>query len=345
MPLGKDIIAQTPAVMRDFLFYMETIKGRSPRTVDSYFIDLRTFFRFLKQHKELVGTDVPFDEIPIADVDIKLIRQVTLSDVYEFMYFITKERGNSAATRARKVSCLKSFFKYLTVNANLLEQNPIKDLEVPATKKSMPKYLSLEESLELLNHVVDDGYYERDFCMLTLFLNCGMRLSELVGINLSDLSDNTVRITGKGNKERIVYLNQACLDAIQRYIVVRNRNLTEIKDREALFLSRLGTRISRRRVQQIVERTLQNAGLSNQGLSTHKLRHTAATLMYQYGGVDIRVLSEILGHEHVSTTEIYTHVSNKQMEEASAKSPLAGVQMPRRKTVPKAPSQKDDNKD
>lgn len=345
MPLDKSILAQTPTVMRDFLFYMETIKGRSPRTVDSYFIDLRTFFRFLKLHRDLVAADVPFDDIPIDDVDIDFIRSVTLSDVYEFMYFITKERGNSATTRARKVSCLKSFFKYLTVNANLLEQNPIKDLEIPAIKKSMPKYLTLEESLELLNHVVDDGYYERDFCMLTLFLNCGMRLSELVGIDLGDLSDNTVRITGKGNKERIVYLNQACLDAIENYKPVRSRNLTDIKDRDALFLSRLGTRISRRRVQQIVERTLQNAGLSNQGLSTHKLRHTAATLMYQYGGVDIRVLSEILGHEHVSTTEIYTHVSNKQMEEASAKSPLSGVKPPKRKTAPKIKPQKDDNKE
>ena len=209
----------------------------------------------------------------------------------------------------------------------------------------MPKYLTLEESLELLNHVVDDGYYERDFCMLTLFLNCGMRLSELVGIDLGDLSDNTVRITGKGNKERIVYLNQACLDAIENYKPVRSRNLTDIKDRDALFLSRLGTRISRRRVQQIVERTLQNAGLSNQGLSTHKLRHTAATLMYQYGGVDIRVLSEILGHEHVSTTEIYTHVSNKQMEEASVKSPLSGAKPPKRKIVPKIELQKDGNKE
>lgn len=335
--MATDYAVSCPPVIKDFLFYMQTIKGRSVRTVESYFIDLRTFFRFIKQYKGLCSKDLQFEDIDILDVDLDVISSVTLSDVYEYMYFITRQRQNSAATRARKVSCLKSFYKYLTVNAKLLESNPVKDLEIPAIKKSMPKYLTLEQSLELLVHVPEDNpHYQRDFCILTLFLNCGMRLSELVGIDMTDISENTARITGKGNKERIIYLNDACLAAVEAYLPVRAKGLASVKDKNALFLSSRGTRISKRRVQQIVEHALQAAGLSGQGLSTHKLRHTAATLMYQHGGVDIRVLSEILGHEHVSTTEIYTHVSNRQMQEASKRSPLAGVKAPKKKRVPNA---------
>ncbi len=303
---------------------METIKGRSSATINSYYIDLRNFFRFMKELRGLLPSKTSFNKIPISDISIDFIRTITLSDVYEYLNYTLSERSNSAKTRARKVSCLRSFFNYLTSKAHLLEENPVKDLETPKLKKTLPKYLSLEQSLELLNHV-DGEYQERDYCILTLFLNCGMRLSELVGINLSDIQDNTLRLTGKGNKERIVYLNDACLSSIQSYLAVRTKNISHIKDKNALFLSRLGKRIDKRRVQQLVSKHLQDAGLGNMGYSTHKLRHTAATLMYQHGNVDIRVLKEILGHVNLGTTEIYTHVTSSQLEKASDASPLSGI--------------------
>ena len=316
---------------------METIKGRSPATVNSYYIDLRNFFRFMKEFRGISDPKTEFNNIPIEDITIDFIRTITLSDVYEYLNYTLSERSNSAKTRARKVSCLRSFFNYLTSKVHLLEENPVKDLETPKLKKSLPKYLSLEQSLELLQHV-EGEYQERDFCILTLFLNCGMRLSELVGINLSDIQENTLRLTGKGNKERIVYLNDACLSAIEAYLPVRAQNVSHIRDKDALFLSRLGKRIDKRRVQQIVSKHLQDAGLGNMGYSTHKLRHTAATLMYQHGNVDIRVLKEILGHVNLGTTEIYTHVTSSQMEKASDASPLSEVK-------PKSSSKKSSNND
>jgi len=312
------------AVVKEYLYYMETIKGRSKLTVKEQFYDLRLFFRFLKISRGLYSDNL-FDEIPVNDIDITFINSITQADIYEFLYYITDQRGASASSRARKLSTLKTFFKYLTVNAHLLQNNPVKDIEVPAIKKSLPKYLSLDESVNLLSNLPTDDNYQRNYCILTLFLNCGMRISELIGINLSDINENTVRITGKGNKERIIYLNDACMASLRDYLPVRASGLSHIQDIEALFLSRNGRRISKRRVQQIVENALQSAGLEKKGLSTHKLRHTAATLMYQHGGVDIRVLSEILGHEHVSTTEIYTHVTNSQVENAMNASPLARI--------------------
>lgn len=331
--LDKKILRDCPQILRDFLFYMETIKGRSPATVSSYYIDLRNFFRFMKEFRGMDGTDIVFEKITISDIDIEFIRTITLSDVYEYLNYTLSERSNSAKTRARKVSCLRSFFHYLTSKVHLLEENPVKDLETPKLKKTLPKYLSLEQSLELLNHVEGD-YQERDYCILTLFLNCGMRLSELVGINLSDIQENTLRLTGKGNKERMVYLNEACLSAIESYLLVRAKNLSHIVDKDALFLSRLGKRIDKRRVQQIVTKHLQDAGLGNMGYSTHKLRHTAATLMYQHGNVDIRVLKEILGHVNLGTTEIYTHVTSSQLEQASDASPLSTVKQKQKKPLP-----------
>lgn len=318
-----------PDILRDFLFYIHTIKGRSERTVDAYYIDLKTFLRFINLHKGLVPSDTPFQEIQINNITIDHIKTVTLSDVYEFLHYISTQKSNSPITRSRKVSSLRSFFNYLTVKVHLLDNNPIKELEVPSVKKSLPKYLTLEQCLELLKNV-DGDYKERDFCILTLFLNCGMRLSELVGINLSDIKDNTLRLLGKGNKERIVYLNESCISALNQYIAIRNKQAIHPGSQNALFISRNGQRISRRRVQEIVEENLRKAGLSNHGLSTHKLRHTAATIMYQYGDVDIKVLQEILGHANLGTTEIYTHVSNKQLEQAANSTPLSKLQPPKR---------------
>lgn len=317
--------------LRDYLFYLETIKGRSPKTVQEYYTDLRTFFRFIlvfrsDDHTPLLD-NTAFQKISIANVTLDLIRSITLSDIYEFLHFISSERSNSATARARKTSSIRGFFKYLTVNQKLLDENPALNLEIPSARKVLPKYLTLEQSLELLNSVdEDDGKnQQRDYCILTLFLNCGMRLAELVGINLPDIRDNTLRLLGKGNKERSIYLNDACLGAISDYLEVRREQHPNPKEPNALFLSRNGKRISRRRVQQIVENFLNRSGLGQMGYSAHKLRHTAATLMYQYGEIDIRVLKDILGHANLGTTEIYTHVSSHQMEHAADSNPLAKV--------------------
>ena len=314
-----------PPLLRDFLFYMLTIRGRSPKTVDAYYIDLRTFLRYIKMHAGLMGAATSFSDIQIEDVSLELIQAVTLSDIYSFLNYAMTDRDNQAKTRSRKVSSIRSFFKYLTTKAGVLEENPVKDLEMPGAKKTMPKYLTLEESLELLS-AVSSPFPQRDTCILVLFLNCGMRLSELVGINIQDIRDNTVRLLGKGNKERIVYLNEACLYALQEYLKIRVPPQNAVH-RNALFLSKRGARLTTRRVQQIVEDCLRSAGLGDRGYSPHKLRHTAATLMYQHGGVDIRVLKEILGHANLATTEIYTHVSDKQIEKAANASPLANVKI------------------
>ncbi len=317
--------------LRDYLFYMETIKGRSPKTVQEYYTDLRTFFRFILVYRSDDRTPLTdyeaFQKIKISDVTLGLIQTITLSDIYEFLHFVMSERSNSATARARKVSSIRGFFKYLTNNQKVLDENPALNLEIPSTRKTLPKYLTLEQSLELLNSVneEDGDNQQRDYCILTLFLNCGMRLAELVGINLSDIRDNTLRLLGKGNKERSIYLNNACLTAISSYLEMRNQQHPHPKDSNALFLSRTGSRISRRRVQQIVETFLKKSGLGQMGYSAHKLRHTAATLMYQYGEIDIRVLKDILGHVNLGTTEIYTHVSSRQMEHAAENNPLANV--------------------
>ncbi|MDO5139698.1 MAG: tyrosine-type recombinase/integrase, partial [Oscillospiraceae bacterium] len=250
---------------------------------------------------------------------------------YEYLHFTMSSRDNNASTRSRKISALRSYFKYLTIKAHKLEDNPVKDLEVPALKKSLPRYLSLDESVSLLN-AVDGDFATRDYCILTLFLNCGMRLSELCGININDIHEETITITGKGNKERQVYLNTACKKAIARYFRDRNKRTYAHKDRQALFLSRTGSRLTPRRVEQIVNGYIQKAGLEGQGYTVHKLRHTAATLMYRYGDVDILTLKEILGHAHTSTTEIYTHLDDKRLKEAADSSPLSELEFGDNKT-------------
>ena len=314
-----------PAIIKDYLIYMQTIKGKSLKTIDEYYSDLRTFFRFIKVSRGLVSKDTPYTEISINDINIDIIKSVTLTDIYEFMNYVMRERNNNNSTRARKSSSLRGFFGYITTKKHLLENDPTKELEVPKKKKTKPKYLTLEQSIELLN-AVEGKYKERDYCILTLFLNCGLRLSELVGLNFSDIrTDNTMRVLGKGNKERIVYLNEACITAINDYKLVRP--VDGVKDKNALFISRNNNRVSPKTVQAMVYKYLEKIGLDSQGYSCHKLRHTAATLMYQQGGVDILVLKELLGHENIGTTEIYTHLSNNQLEDAANKNPLAKVNM------------------
>jgi len=311
-----------PDIIKEFLNYLQTIKGKSIKTVDEYYLDLRTFFRFIKQERGLVDVSTEFCDIKIDDVNLELIKSVTLTDCYEFMNFAMRERNNANSARSRKSSALRTFYHYLVVKKNYFENDPTKDLESPKTRKSLPKYLTLEQSLELLNSV-EGEFKERDCCILTLFLNCGMRLAELVGINLSDIrSDNSLRLLGKGNKERTVYLNESCVYAINNYKAVRPVNC---KDKKALFISRQMNRISPKTVQAIVYKYLEKIGLDAQGYSCHKLRHTAATLMYQHGQVDIRVLKEVLGHQNLGTTEIYTHLNSEQLAKASNANPLAHI--------------------
>ena len=287
---------EMPGLVQQYALYLRNIRGLSAKTVDEYCMDLRTFFRFLKA-KDLGMTEYSrLAEISVRDIDLDYIRRIKALDIFEFMNFVADERNNMSSTRQRKSSSLKSFFQYLTVHEKLLSEDPTEQLTPPKAKKALPH-----------------------------FLNCGMRLSELVAINIRDVIQNnsTLRIIGKGNKERIVYLNQACMDAIQSYLAVRPKD--GVKDRDALFLSSRKTRISPKTVQFLVKKYLNKIGLSGPGYSVHKLRHTAATLMYRYGDVDIRVLQDILGHANLGTTEIYTHTSSSQMEEAINANPLAHV--------------------
>ena len=322
--MNTAVLKNCPKLLRDFLFYMETIRGRSVKTVEAYYTDLHTFFCFMKTYKGFCDSNLSTKDMDISDIDLEFIKSITLSDVYEYLNYTMSERENNAKTRARKVSSLRSFYKYLTTKANVLEENPMQELEIPALKKSLPKYLSMEQSLELLSHV-DSSSPKRDYCMITLFLNCGIRLSELVGLNLSSVhfAAKTMTVLGKGNKERLLYLNNACIRSLEEYLKERSQ-IKSIKDKNALFLSSRGTRITARRVQQIIQRSLEQAGLAGQGFSTHKLRHTAATLLYQQGGVDIRVLQQMLGHVNLGTTEIYTHTSSQQLKEAAESSPPSG---------------------
>ena len=325
--MKHQILLDCPPVIRDFLTYNETIKGKSTRSVEGYYLDLQTFFRYILLIRNLVPKDTEFEKIEISSVDIELIKTITISDLYSFLVFCKDERGNNTSTRARKTSTLRIFFKYLSAQTHQIETNPAEMLESPKIKQSLPKHLTLEASLELLE-AVDGDNKQRDYCILTLFLNCGLRLSELCGLNLGDISsEGTMTVTGKGNKERIVYLNDACQKALRDYIAVRPNDGIVATDRNALFISRNHRRISNKTVQHIVKSYLEKAGLGGQGFSTHKLRHTAATLMYQYGNVDIRVLKDILGHANLGTTQIYTHVSDKQIKQATDSNPLSGAKM------------------
>jgi integrase/recombinase XerD len=311
---------EMPTVLSDFLSYMQTIRGKSPNTVLSYFYDLRVFLRFIKIHKKFINNDSEFNNINIADIELSFIRNITLSDLYAFMAFVSNNRDNSSYSRARKVACLKSFFKYLSVKAKLIEFNPASEFESPKILKRLPRYLNIEESKQLLTSV-EGIHLERDLAIITMFLNCGLRLSELVGINLNNIKGTMLTVIGKGDKERGIPLNNACIKVLEDYMRVRPTNA--VKDRNALFISDQKRRISKESVQKIVKKYIKAAGLDPERYSTHKLRHTAATLMYKYGNVDIRALQELLGHESISTTQIYTHLDSKQLKNAVDSNPLA----------------------
>ena len=306
-----------PSFVRNYLFYLKNVRNLSSRTVDAYYTDLRGFFRFLVSYKDL--SDLPIDQINASGITIDIIETLTLSDIYIYLNYTNDERKNNATTRSRKISTLKGFFKYLNKNA-IVENNPTEYLEAPKLKKRLPVYLNVQESVGLLENI-DGKNQVRDFAIITIFLNCGLRLSELVGMNLSDISGNVLRVIGKGNKERLIYLNQSCVDALVEYLKIRPNNLTDPDAKKAVFISRNGKRISRRMVEILVDKHIQKSGLDKRIYSPHKLRHTAATLMHQEG-VDIRVLQEILGHANLGTTQIYTHLAGKEISDALNSNPL-----------------------
>ena len=319
---------EIPEALNNFCNYLSHL-NRSKLTIEQYKTDLCMFLQYLRASKKnAVPTDEELKEEAIHDFSVEELAQITNDDIFRFLRYVSDERGNHPSARARKLSAIKSFFRYLVEVKEQLPVNPATVIKTPKIDKRLPKYLSLDESIELLEAVdndTDSKNRERDYCIITLFLNCGMRLSELVGINLSDIDRNytKLRVVGKGNKERVIYLNDAARQSIAAYMQVRGTR--EIKDKNALFISRLGRRVSKQTVQHIVYKYLAEAGLEFRHLSVHKLRHTAATLMYQEGHVDVRVLKEILGHEQLNTTQIYTHVNNEQVREAMDANPLAGI--------------------
>lgn len=317
-----------PDFVNSFLDYTITILNKSPNTVKEYNYDIANFLKYIKKQFKLTD-ETDLKEIKINDMDISILKKINLQDIHGYISYMAIDLKSSPATRARKISAIRVFFKYLTSKAKIIDVNPAQDLETPKLGKRMPRYLSLEESKKLLNVSQDDTDRNsvRDHAIITLFLNCGMRLSELVGINISniDFSESRMTVIGKGNKERTIYLNKACMNALKDYLSIRPHDKVKNDSRDALFLSERKERISNRTVQNIVKNELARAGLDTTKYSVHKLRHTAATLMYQYGDVDIRALQELLGHESISTTEIYTHVNDERVRNAVENNPLANL--------------------
>lgn len=325
---------ETCGPIKDFLIYHEVIKGHSQATIDEYFLDLRNFFRFIKIERGMIAPEVPENEIGIMDVDLNLIESVSMNDVYTYLLYLSRDRqkftnsknsdiGLSAATRARKIACLRSFFKYLTQSAKILDTNPIEGLESPKRLTSLPRYLNLEEAKRLLSSI-EGINKERDYAIIVLFLNCGLRISEIVNLNIADIYDDRLYIKGKGGKTRVVFLNDSCVEALEGYLPLRQELVDD--DEKALFVSRRKKRISREAVHAMVKKSLLRANLDADKYSSHKLRHTAATLMLQ-NGVDVRTLQELLGHEHLNTTQIYTHVENTELRLAAQANPLSSFSL------------------
>ena len=323
--------SDAPQELRNFLSYHETVKGQSRQTVSEYYLDLRMFLRFVRLMREELPYRTPLDDIAIKDLGLDFIRSITTSEVFDFLSYLANDRDNpesagsgiGSAARARKLSAIKAFYNYLTVSTKQITENPVKDIEFPKIRKSLPKYLSLEQSKALLTAVAGPNQ-ARDFAILMVFLNCGIRRSELVGLNLTDVYDDRLRVVGKGNKERIVYMGSSCRKAIDRYLVERNQII--LSDNRALFGSRDSNRISVSAVHRLVKKHLLAAGLDSTQFSAHKLRHTAATLMLS-NGVDVKTLQEVLGHEHLNTTQIYTHIESTELKIAAEANPLSHLSL------------------
>ena len=319
------------SLIQEYASYKRSIQGCSQKTVDEYLLDLRTFFRYLvAREKDIPFQSEDFFKIDVCGIGLDTLGKIRAEDLYDYLAYVTDDRENKWCARARKLSAIRSLYKYLVNKRHYLEYNPTTDIDSPKAQKTLPKVLTLTESMKLLAAVDNDKeskYRKRDYAILTLFLNCGMRLSELVGIDINDIDSDlaSLRVMGKGSKERVIYLNDACQAALTDYLITRMSQKYAHVSTKAVFLSRLDQRMSAKTVQAMVYKYLKLAGLESKHYSVHKLRHTAATLMYQSGNVDVRVLKEILGHEQLNTTQIYTHVSNADIEKAMSQNPLANT--------------------
>ena len=319
--MNLDQIDDIPDILMEFLEYHSTVRGHSDRTVAAYYTDLKILFRFLKRKRKLVPKDTPFSEIDITDVDLDFIEATKIEELYRYQSFSPESTQSlSAASRCRRTSSVKSFFNYLTNKRHLLERNVTLELDMPKRQASLPRYLEESDCEKLLN-VCDGPYGERDYCILMLFMSCGLRVSELVSLNLTDIYEDHLRVLGKGNKERVVFFGEGCREAIDDYLMVRKVDNVPEKDKNALFISQKNCRFGVRGVQQMLEKKLKLAGLDASRYSPHKLRHTAATLMLK-NGVDTRALQEVLGHSNLNTTQIYTHLDNAALHEAAMANPI-----------------------
>lgn len=328
--MDLDHITDAPDILMEFLEYHSSVRGHSDLTISGYYHDLKILFRFLKRRRSLVPTDVPFNEIDITDVDIDFIKQIKIEELYKYQTF-SPEKPNainalSSASRCRRTSSVKSFFNYLTAKRHLLEYNISQELDMPKRQASLPKYLEESECERLLS-ACDGPYRERDYCILMLFLSCGLRISELVSLDISDIYEDHLRVIGKGNKERVIFFAEGCREAIDDYLSVRDASNIKLSDRNALFISQKNCRFGVRGIQRMVEKKLLQAGLDASRYSPHKLRHTAATLMLK-NGVDTRALQEVLGHSNLNTTQIYTHLDNAALHEAAMANPIGRKHKP-----------------
>lgn len=322
--MNLDQINDAPDILMEFLEYHSTVRGHSDKTVAGYYLDLKILFRFIKRRRHLVPSNTPFNEIDITDVDIDFIKSIRIEELYRYQSFSPEmsdsNKSLSAASRCRRTSSVKSFYNYLTVKRHLLDFNICQELDMPKRQNRLPRYLEEAECEKLLS-VCDGPFALRDYCILMLFMSCGMRVSELVSLNLSDIYDDHLRVVGKGNKERMIYFAEGCREAIDDYLAVRDPERIVAEDKNALFISRDHRRISVRGVQKMVDKKLLQAGLDASRYSPHKLRHTAATLMLK-NGVDTRALQEVLGHSNLNTTQIYTHLDNAALHEAAMANPI-----------------------
>jgi len=303
---------KTCQLIEQYLGYLVVIKGRSENTVKEYRTDLLMFFSFV-----MLSRNATIHNKIFARVDLEFIKTISLNDMYAFITYCQNDRHAAAGTRARKIVSIRQFWKYLKTKAHLIGNNIAEELETPKLPKRIPKYLSLEESVRLLIQCQDSP---RDHCIITIFLNCALRLSELANLNINEVDSDVISVVGKGNKERKIFLTPAAKKSINKWLQIR-RSIDLPTD--ALFISRNNRRMTTKAIQDVVKKYVIAAGLDPKSISTHKLRHTAATLMYKYGRVDIRSLQQILGHESVATTEIYTHIDEHQLQSAVNSNPLA----------------------
>ena len=331
LTMNSDEYKTFPAILREYAEYTVIVKGNSEKTICEYLLDLRTFFRFMiTKWDDLDVSMDEFEKISIKRIGVEDIKRVTQKNIIEYLIFAGYKRENSPATRMRKLSALRSFFKYAHTKEHIIDVNPTADVDAPKKPTTLPKFLTVEEAVRLIDTVRNDKETKtriRDYAIIVLFLNTGIRLSELVGLNLENIDTDItmIKVLGKGAKERIVYLNKAARSSLIEYLKLRLDPKHVRTSSNAVFLSGREERISNKTVQWMVQKYLKMAGLGAKGLSVHKLRHTAATLMYQSGKVDIRVLKDMLGHEQLNTTQIYTHVVDRNLEDAVDNNPLADL--------------------